>query len=99
MTNLGAVDGTMIKIKLPPVREDIYVGRKTDGHYLNIQYVCDNDMDLLNTVIKWPGSVNDRTIWDMCGLKSRLQQHIETQGCDYNGWFLEDSGTGYNQRP
>ena len=36
---LGAVDGTQIKIKAPPVNEDIYVGRKPDGHYMNIQLV------------------------------------------------------------
>ena len=37
---MGAVDGTQIKVQAPPIDEDIFVGRKTDGHYLNIQLVC-----------------------------------------------------------
>ena len=59
---LGAVDGTQIKVKAPPLNEDIYVERKTDGHYMNIQLVCDADLRFLDAVVKWPGSVNDKTI-------------------------------------
>ena len=93
---MGAIDGTMIKIKAPSVREDIYVGRKTDGHYLNIQFICDSNLTFLDAVIKWPGSVNDKTMWSMCGLKPRLESYIQEQGPDYRGWLLGDSG--YNQR-
>ena len=57
--------GTQIKVKASPLNEDIYVGRKTDGHYMNIQFVCDADLRFLDAVVKWPGSVNDKTIWKL----------------------------------
>ena len=67
---MGAIDGTMINIKAPPVRED--VRRKTDGHHVNVQFVCDSNLRFLDAVIKYPGSVTDKTIWSMCGLKEKL---------------------------
>lgn len=92
---LGAVDGTMIKIKAPPVREDVYVGRK-EGHYLNVQFVCDSELTFLDAVIKFPGSVPDKTIWDLCSLKEKMDKFIESQGSGYRGWLIGDSG--YMQR-
>ena len=44
--------GTQIKVKAPPLNEDIYLGRKTDGHYMNIQLVCDADLRFLDAVVK-----------------------------------------------
>ena len=93
---IGAIDGSQIKIKAPPQNENIYVGRKTDGHYLNVQFVCDSKLKFLDTVIKWPGSVNDSTIWDMCGLKESLQEFLEAHPRSYKGWLIGDSG--YDQR-
>lgn len=93
---IGAIDGTMIKIKAPPIDEHIYVGRKTDGHYLNVQYVCDHNQRFLDAVIRWPGSVPDCTIWEMSNLKPLLEEYIQKQGSGYNGWLIGDSG--YSQR-
>ena len=93
---MGAIDGTMTKIKAPPVREDVYVGRKTDGHHLNVQFVCDSNLRFLDAVIKYPGSVTDKTIWSMCGLKEKLVNFFGSRGSNYRGYFIGDSG--YNQR-
>ena len=93
---MGAIDGTMIKIKAPPIREDVYVGRKTDGHYLNVQFVCDVKLRFLDAVIKYPGSVTDKTIWSMCGLNEKLGGFLTSQERCYRGYFIGDSG--YNQR-
>ena len=94
---MSAIDGTMIKIKPPSVNEHIYVGRKTDGHYLNVQVICDSNLKFLDAVIKWPGSVPDSVIWDMSGLKTLLEAYASRQGEDYRGWLLGDSG--FSQRP
>lgn len=81
---MGAIDGSQIKIKPPPQNENVYVGRKTDGHYLNIQVVCDVNLKFLDAVVKWPGSVNDTTIWSMCGLKPLLETYLARQPDSYN---------------
>ena len=97
MTCIGAVLGTQIKIKAPPVNEDIYVGRKPYGHYMNIQLVCDANLRFLDAVVKWPGSVNDKTIWKNCGLKERMDDFLLSQPRNYKGWLIGDSG--YELRP
>ncbi|CAC5362891.1 HARBI1 [Mytilus coruscus] len=59
---LGCVDGTLVQIKAPPIREDIYVCRK-GYHALNIQGIFDSRKAFLNLVVRWPGSTHDAFIW------------------------------------
>ena len=68
---LGAIVGTKIRIKAPPVDESVYVGRHT-GHFINCQVVCDPNLKFLDAAVRWPGSVNDSTIWENCYFKSQL---------------------------
>ena len=71
---MGAIDGTMIKIKAPPVREDV-----------NVQFACDSNLRFLDAVIKYPGSVTDKAIWSMCGLKEKLVNFLGPRGSNYRG--------------
>lgn len=60
---LGLVDGTLINIKSPGgLDEPLYVSRK-GKHSINVQLVCDNEMQILDIVAKWPGSTHDSFIW------------------------------------
>ena len=47
------------------------MGRKTDGHYLNLQFVCDSNLRFLDAVIKYPGSVTDKTIWSIIDVRTK----------------------------
>ncbi|CAC5388958.1 HARBI1 [Mytilus coruscus] len=71
---LGCVNGTLIQIKAPSVREDVYVCRK-GYHALNIQGICDSRKAFLNLVVRWPGSTHDAFIWSECGINNYLNQN------------------------
>ena len=64
---------------------------------MNIQLVCDANLRFLDAVVKWPGSVNDKTIWKNCGLKERMDDFLLSQPKNYKGWLIGDSG--YELRP
>ena len=64
---------------------------------MNIQLVCDANLRFLDAVVKWPGSVNDKTIWKNCGLKERMDDFLLSQPRNYKGWLIGDSG--YELRP
>ena len=92
---LGAIDGTKIKIKSPPIDEDSYVGRHP-GHYINCQVICDSKLKFLDAVARWPGSVNDSVIWDNCAFNKKLDSFLKSMPTQYKGWLIGDSG--YSQR-
>ncbi|WAR10610.1 HARB1-like protein [Mya arenaria] len=69
---IGAVDGTLIPIIAPRVREDIYVCRK-GYHAINVQAVVTPDMRFTDVVAQWPGSTHDNTIFENCGLKAWVE--------------------------
>ena len=85
---LGAIDGTLIPIKVPSVDEPLYVCRK-GYHALNIQCVCDANYLFLDVVAKWPGSAYDSHIWNNCKLSEAFES-----GIIKDGWLLGDSGYG-----
>ncbi|CAC5371539.1 HARBI1 [Mytilus coruscus] len=60
---LGAIDGTLIRIKAPSVDEHLYVYRK-GYHALNIQGVCNSNNRFTNVVARWPGPTHDSYIWN-----------------------------------
>ena len=63
----------------------MYVCRK-GYHAINIQVVCDSDLNLLNIVAKWPGLTHDSFL-----LNSReLYTLLVNMGI--SGWLLGDSG-------
>lgn len=80
---LGCVDGSLIPIKAPSSREDIYVCRK-GFHALNVQGICDSQKRFLNLVVKFPGSSHDAFIWSQCGVQEFLSENQDS------GYLLGD---------
>ncbi|KAJ8914311.1 hypothetical protein NQ315_011298, partial [Exocentrus adspersus] len=84
---IGCVDGTHIKIRSPGGDDgEIFRNRK---HYfsINVQLVCNSDVEITNIVARWPGSAHDATIFN----SSRLRVRFEA-GEFGNGILLGDSG-------
>ena len=63
---IGAIDCTHIAIKAPSHDEFIYVNRK-HFHLINVQIICDAQMQLTNIVPRWPGSTHDSYILSVAG--------------------------------
>jgi len=82
---LGCVDGTHIRIKGPKENENDFVNRK-GYHSINTQIVCDADLVITNSVIKWPGAKHDSFILK----QSSLWRDFEAGR--YPGRLLGDSG-------
>lgn len=89
---IGAIDCSHIRIESPGgPNAEIFRNRK--GFFsINVQAVCDADLQIRNIVARWPGSVHDSTIFN----DSSLCAHLE-RGEYENGFLLGDSG--YACRP
>ena len=92
---MGAIDGTIVRIKPPSTNEEAYVGIK-EGHAINCQVICDINGNFMDAVVRWPGSLHDSSIWQLSGVKTMIESFVESQGPHYKGWLLGDSG--YPQR-
>lgn len=81
---LFCIDGSHIEIQAPSEDENDYVNRK-GRHSINVQFMCDADLRIVNTVIRWPGSTHD----------SRMLRNSavygEFENGQYNGYVLGDS--------
>ncbi|KAK3916591.1 Putative nuclease [Frankliniella fusca] len=55
---------------------------------LNCQIICDADLQILNIDARFPGSCNDRYIWNASAAKQVVQQAYWEDRC----WLLGDSG-------
>ncbi|RVE41373.1 hypothetical protein evm_013977 [Chilo suppressalis] len=89
---IGCVDGTHIAIIRPANNEERFYNRK-QYHSLNVQIICDSDLNILSVDASYPGATNDATVWQMHPLYNYLLE------CRRNGetlWVLGDSG--YPQR-
>ena len=61
---MGAIDCTHIKIPCPG-GENAELFRNRKGYFsINVQAVCGPNLDILNIVARWPGSVHDARIFD-----------------------------------
>jgi hypothetical protein len=83
---VGAVDGTLIPIMSPSVDEPVFVCRK-GYHAINVQAICQANLEFINVVAKFPGSTHDAYIWRGCEVC-----HIFETGQIQDGWLLGDSG-------
>ena len=59
---IGCIDGTHVRILAPHESEEAFVNRK-GYHSINVQAVCDSDMQFIDVVARWPGSSHDSFIW------------------------------------
>lgn len=88
---VGAIDCSHVKISSPGGQNaELYRNRK--GYFsINVQVVCGANLEIVNIVARWPGSVHDARIFD----NSRLCAKFERG--DIDGVLLGDSG--YPCRP
>lgn len=71
---IGCIDCTHIAIKSPG-GENAEVFRNRKGWMsLNVQAVCGPNLQLLDIVIRWPGSAHDSRIFNSSAVKVRLEQ-------------------------
>lgn len=96
---IGCIDCTHVAIYPPKTNdpvfpENLYVNRKL-YHSINVQFICDSNLKILNVNAKYPGSTHDSFIWNnsnMCGVMQQL--HLRYP---FNFALLGDSG--YALRP
>ncbi|XP_013190748.2 putative nuclease HARBI1 [Amyelois transitella] len=84
---LGCIDGTHVAIERPNQHEDRYFCRK-DYHSLNVQLVCDADMQIISVDASHGGATHDSFIWSSHPLKDYMEELSNNE----NVWFLGDSG-------
>ena len=83
---VGAIDCTHIKIPCPG-GENAELFRNRKGYFsINVQAVCGPNLDILNIVARWPGSVHDARIFD----NSRICAQFERG--DIQDMLLGDNG-------
>ena len=85
---LGCIDCTHIPIRAPSLPEDeySYINRK-QFHSINVQAVCNVNMEFTNVTARWPGGHHDSFI---LGLSS-VGRWFESDSL-HEGWLLGDSG-------
>jgi hypothetical protein len=82
----GVIDGTHIPIQSPGgPRAEIYRNRKT-YFSLNVQIVGGPQLEILDIVVRWPGSTHDSRIFENSSVKLRFQRR------QIPGLLLGDSG-------
>ena len=79
------IDGTHIGVDARGVpNREIFRNRK-QKITVNVQAICDHDLQFLDVVARWHGSVHDARIFAMSNVKQILESG------NYNGWLLGDS--------
>ena len=85
---IGCIDCTYIRIHAPSVNEGEIVNRK-GYHSINVQLICDADLEILNTVIKWPGSVHDARILRQSAVYQAFEEQAPLAG--HHDFWSRDS--------
>ncbi len=81
---IEAIDCTHIAIKAPSQDEFVFVNRK-HFHSINVQIICDAQMQLTNIVARWPGSTHDSFILTNSVVGNRLEASTV-----HDGWLLSE---------
>ncbi|CAB3258452.1 unnamed protein product [Arctia plantaginis] len=77
---LGCIDGTHVAIKRPVEHEERFYCRK-QYRSLNVQLVCNSDMEIISVDASHGGATHDAFIWGHHPLKAIMEQLNNT-------WFL-----------
>ncbi|XP_050311001.1 putative nuclease HARBI1 isoform X2 [Anthonomus grandis grandis] len=94
---IGSIDCTHIAIVAPKRNqypEEAYVNRK-GYHSLNVQLICDPDLEILNVCARYPGSSHDSYIFNNSAAYQYIRQLYNNGYTSFS--FLGDSG--YALRP
>ncbi|XP_041977650.1 putative nuclease HARBI1 isoform X1 [Aricia agestis] len=82
---VGCIDCTQIAIVRPNRNEERYFCRK-HYHSLNVQLICDADMQIISVDASFGGATHDSFIWNDHPIKQHLENLQEST------WLLGDSG-------
>ncbi|XP_067208392.1 putative nuclease HARBI1 [Linepithema humile] len=84
---IGAIDCTHVKIQSPG-GEEAEVFRNRKGFFsINVQAVCNSELQFQDIVSRWPGSTHDATIFNASRLHARF-----VEGEIQDGILLGDNG-------
>lgn len=84
---IGAVDCTHVRIQSPG-GDQAERFRNRKGYFSwNVQAVCNADLQIIDLVVRWPGSTHDQTIFNNSRLKVRMENMENTL-------LIGDSGYG-----
>nr|XP_026498851.1 putative nuclease HARBI1 [Vanessa tameamea] len=61
---VGALDCTHIRIRSPGGENAEYFRNRKGYMSINVQAICDANLQILDLVARWPGSSQDQTIWN-----------------------------------
>lgn len=73
---IGAMDCTHIRIRSPGGNDAELFRNRKSYFSLNIQAICNTDMEFGDIVARWPGSSHDSTIFNNCVQRARFEQGI-----------------------
>ena len=82
---IGCIDGTHVQIKKPANSPMTFMNRK-QGCSINVLLVCDVDLSIIYSLVKFPGSCHDSFILNNSALCEKFSNHPP------NGWLLGDPG-------
>ncbi|KAJ3653046.1 hypothetical protein Zmor_018964 [Zophobas morio] len=86
---IGAIDCTHIKIESPGGENAEVFRNRKDYFSINVQAMCNANMEFTNVVARWPGSTHDMTIFNNSILRANFENG------DYpNCIILGDGGYG-----
>ncbi|CAM9469835.1 unnamed protein product, partial [Chrysoparadoxa australica] len=75
---IGAVDGMLVRIRVPTLKDTPTPVRYYSGHKkfcgINLQAICDHNCRFLGMDMREPGSVNDRKAWEHSGIDDWLSK-------------------------
>ncbi|XP_034239382.1 uncharacterized protein LOC117644222 [Thrips palmi] len=86
---LGLIDGTLVRLSQLPhdIERQAFFSRK--GFLaLNVQVICDSDLNIMNVDARFPGSCNDTYVWNASAARPIVEQAYWEDRC----WLLGDSG-------
>ncbi|XP_033730083.1 putative nuclease HARBI1 [Pecten maximus] len=89
---IGAIDCSQIQIKTPKYCPENYINRKSFPS-VNLQAVCDSNMNILDVHSGWPGSVHDSRVFKNSNLYHRIQNDPD-QVFPHNTHLIGDAAFG-----
>ena len=92
---IGCIDCTHVAIIAPPTEDPVHPGiayYNRKGFYsINVQLICDSDLNILSCNARFPGSSHDSAIWSLSAVKLHLE-NLHMQGNIQSSWLIGDSG-------
>ncbi|CAK1592229.1 unnamed protein product [Parnassius mnemosyne] len=94
---IGTMDCTHVRISSPGVDQAELFRIRKDYFSINVQTICNANLEIIDIVARWPGSAHDSTIFNNCCRKAKFEAG------DYGeGIFLLDgryAATSYSMPP